>query len=92
MPYSISTALREISSPEICSDRKFDALTLIRGNVLVFKGEYVWRLTDQFRIVPGYPQKLRTLFPSLPENVKQIDAAYERQHDGAIILFTGTNN
>lgn len=64
-------------------------MTLIRRDVVIFKDEHVWKLNEQFRVIPGYPRKLRELFPTLPEEIHKIDAAYERPRDGAVILFTG---
>lgn len=68
----------------------FDTVALIREEVFIFKGEYVWRLTTDFHIQPGYPVKFRNIFTDLPIKIKRIDAAYERPTDNAIILFSGS--
>ncbi|XP_018329458.1 matrix metalloproteinase-25-like [Agrilus planipennis] len=73
--------------PDICEGR-FDAVSMIRGELFVFKGEYLWRLREKQQILPGFPSPFRNMFPELPEDVKRIDATYERP-DGIIILFTG---
>lgn len=89
MPYAMSTVPRQEPPVDLCVDRRFNSLALIGGNFYAFKDEYVWKLTEQFQVMPGYPQGLRQLFPQLPANVRRIDAAYQRQSDNAVILFNG---
>lgn len=48
----------------------------------------MWRLRDKFQVLPNYPAPIRQMFPRLPEDIKKVDAAYERP-DGNIVLFTG---
>lgn len=86
-----STFSRPNSSllPNICHDRRFDTVALIRGEIFVFKKEYVWRLTEDFQVIPGYPVHFNEIFQDIPNYVRHIDAAYERKTDGAIILFYG---
>ncbi|XP_045475029.1 matrix metalloproteinase-17-like isoform X2 [Harmonia axyridis] len=73
--------------PNICQG-KFDAVANLRGEIFIFKDEYIWRLQDLNRRVSGYPVLMRHMFQYLPENIKKIDAAYQRS-DGNMILFTG---
>lgn len=40
------------------------------------------------RLLEGYPVKLQDMFPTLPNHIKKINAAYQRP-DGMIVLFTG---
>lgn len=61
----------------------------MRGEIFIFKNEYVWRLNDEFQVMPGYPIRLNGMFQGIPSYVKNIDAAYERKSDGAIVLFHG---
>lgn len=76
--------------PSLCDDdRRFDTVALLRGEMFVFKKEYVWRLTEDFQVIPGYPIRFNEIFQDIPNNVRHIDAAYERRIDGAIILFHG---
>ncbi|XP_055375270.1 matrix metalloproteinase-2-like [Condylostylus longicornis] len=84
---NISTIVPKIL-PNIC-DGHFDAVGVFRGNPYIFKGSYVWRLTDNYKIVQGYPLEIHQMFPFLPQSIDKIDAAYERNYDSAIILFTG---
>ncbi|XP_046744993.1 matrix metalloproteinase-2-like isoform X1 [Diprion similis] len=78
----------ESTIPDIC-DGNFDAISVFRSELFVFKGEYLWRLSKRGIIQNGYPVKFRQLFWQLPEYVKKIDAAYQREDDASIILFSG---
>ncbi|XP_046622272.1 matrix metalloproteinase-14-like isoform X1 [Neodiprion virginianus] len=74
--------------PDIC-DGNFDAISVFRTELFVFKGEYLWRLSKRGIIQNGYPVKFHELFWQLPDYVKKIDAAYQREDDASIILFSG---
>lgn len=39
--------------------------------------------------MPGYPIQFKDIFTNIPSYVQHIDAAYEREADGSIILFHG---
>lgn len=80
-----STSQEEIPNP--CLGH-FDAVSVIRGEAFIFKGRYLWRLNDKFRIKEGYPVTINKIFRDFP-NDKVIDAAYERDSDSAIVLFSG---
>lgn len=75
-------------TPDICYGH-FDAVAVLRSEVFIFKGIFVWRLTEKYRIQDGYPVPISDIFPGLPSHIKRIDAAYERNLDGNIILFVG---
>ena len=74
--------------PDIC-EGNFDAISSIRGEVFIFKGPYVWRLTDKYKIENGYPVQIGDIFIGLPEYVFKVDAVYEREFDQSIIIFSG---
>ncbi|XP_050101536.1 matrix metalloproteinase-2-like [Anopheles aquasalis] len=74
--------------PDICSG-SFDAIGLLRGEIFIFKGPYLWRLTEKYRIKEGYPVKIWQVFRGFPATVTHIDAVYERLEDNAILLFSG---
>ncbi|XP_024946353.1 matrix metalloproteinase-17 [Cephus cinctus] len=76
------------SVPDICQG-SYDAITVLRDELFIFKGEFVWRLLKRGKIDNSYPVKFHQLFYDLPEDITRIDAAYERQSDANIILFTG---
>lgn len=80
-----STSQEEIPNPCV---GHFDAVSVIRGEAFIFKGRYLWRLNDKFRIKEGYPVTINKIFRDFP-NDKVIDAAYERDSDSAIVLFSG---
>lgn len=73
--------------PDIC-DGRVDAIATLREELFVFSEKYVWRFRERGILVEGYPIRLKQMFPTLPETVKKIDAAYQRP-DGSILLFTG---
>lgn len=73
--------------PDLCAGLGFDAVALLRGELFIFKAEYVWRMTDKYRIQSGYPVRFNEIFSKLPAHVTYIDAIYERPTDGAIIIF-----
>uniref|UniRef100_A0A182S9H6 Uncharacterized protein n=1 Tax=Anopheles maculatus TaxID=74869 RepID=A0A182S9H6_9DIPT len=74
--------------PDICSG-SFDAIGLLRGEIFIFKGAYLWRLTEKYRIKEGYPVRIWQVFRGFPKTVTHIDAVYERLDDNAIVLFSG---
>lgn len=74
--------------PNICLGH-FDAVSVIRGEVFIFKDAYVWRLGPKLKLIEGYPMLWKEVFPIFPDHVKRIDALYERDNDSAIVFFTG---
>lgn len=84
-----STQTTPSSLPNLCDDRRFDAITSMRGEIFIFKGRYMWRFTDEFQLVTGYPIPFSDMFQGIPSYVQKIDAAYERNTDSAIIVFHG---
>lgn len=75
--------------PDICRGH-FDAVSLIRGEVFIFKGDLVWRLTQNYHIQDGYPVRIHQMFTGMPAYLQRIDAVYERPLDSAIVLFSGS--
>ncbi|KAG8236649.1 hypothetical protein J437_LFUL016988 [Ladona fulva] len=77
---------KEYDKPNTC-DTSYDAISLIRGELFIFKGRYFWRLNkDHMR--DGYPVEISRFWPELPANFTHIDAAYERL-DKMIVFFIG---
>uniref|UniRef100_T1IJX9 Peptidase metallopeptidase domain-containing protein n=1 Tax=Strigamia maritima TaxID=126957 RepID=T1IJX9_STRMM len=74
------------SIPNICDG--YDTITTIRGELFVFRDEWVWRFKDTGLLDENYPVKFQQLF-RFPRRVKRIDAAYERPQDNKIVFFTG---
>ncbi|XP_076034387.1 matrix metalloproteinase-17-like isoform X2 [Oratosquilla oratoria] len=73
--------------PNIC-EGNFDAVALLRQELFVFKGKYVWRFRRPGQLESGYPTKFHHMFTALPRYIQRVDAAYERS-DGKIVFFVG---
>ncbi|KAG8195098.1 hypothetical protein JTE90_013576 [Oedothorax gibbosus] len=76
--------------PDACNS-SIDAISVIRGEVFVFKGRYFWRLHANRTLRAGYPVAINRFWHALPADIEKIDALYERLSDTKIMFFTGKN-
>ncbi|XP_045126892.1 matrix metalloproteinase-2-like [Portunus trituberculatus] len=74
--------------PDTCNT-EYDAISVIRREIYIFKGKYFWRVDAQGNLLPNYPAKINRFWSKLPKNLTHIDAVYERMTDGKIVFFIG---
>ncbi|XP_064122157.1 matrix metalloproteinase-2-like isoform X1 [Macrobrachium nipponense] len=79
---------KNTGKPDTC-DTDFDAISVIRREVYIFKGKYFWRLNSAGVLRPNYPAEINRFWTMLPKNITHIDAVYERPHDSNIVFFVG---
>lgn len=72
--------------PDTCKT-SYDAITLFRNELFIFKDQFLWRLSDH-GLMAGYPLLTRRMWDGLPEDFKKIDAVYVNQK-GKIVFFIG---
>lgn len=72
--------------PDMCNTA-YDAITMIRGEVFIFKGRYMMRI-GRDGISNGEWYEIRSLWQELPEDFKHIDTAYENKKR-QIVFFIG---
>lgn len=76
----------EDTKPDTCNT-SYDAITVIRGEVFIFKGQYLWRIGEQ-GLVGGYPHEITKMWRQLPDDLTHIDTAYENKKR-QIVFFIG---
>uniref|UniRef100_A0A8D3DG08 Collagenase 3 n=1 Tax=Scophthalmus maximus TaxID=52904 RepID=A0A8D3DG08_SCOMX len=72
-------------APNKCNPMlSFDAATELRGETIIFKDRFYWRLHPQ--MVEPEQTLIKSTWPSLPNKV---DAAYENPEKDLVIIFSG---
>ncbi|KAG8192534.1 hypothetical protein JTE90_015169 [Oedothorax gibbosus] len=71
--------------PQTCNTT-FDAITVIRRQLYIFKGKYFWRKDDK-GLMQNYPVEINRFFYGGEFEV--VDAVYERSDDTKIVFFSG---
>ncbi|XP_059223657.1 matrilysin [Stomoxys calcitrans] len=92
IPYPTTDTISDSSPfpppiPNIC-EGGFNAVCYFNGSTHIFKGQYVWKISSQYRVINGYPKLLQDVIVDLPQNILEIDACYER-YDKTVLFFTG---
>lgn len=72
--------------PDTC-DTTYDAVSLIRGELFIFKDRYHWRIGARGHF-EGYPIEITRMWSMLPKDLSHVDAVYERP-DKKIAFFIG---
>lgn len=75
--------------PETCNT-SYDAITIIRGEIFIFKGRYLWRIGNEV-LHAGYPHEITKIWSQLPHNLHKIDTVYENKRR-QIVFFVGKSN
>ena len=72
--------------PKAC-ETNYDAIAMIRNEILIFKGRYLWRFKNG-KIMEGFPVPINQWWRDLPHDFTHVDAVFE-QNDGKILFFIG---
>ncbi|XP_046744597.1 matrix metalloproteinase-2-like [Diprion similis] len=72
-------------APDTCNT-SYDAISVIRSEIFVFKDRYFWRVGDS-GVKRGYPVEINRFF-NFGEDIDHVDAVYERL-DKKIVFFIG---
>ncbi|CAL1260930.1 unnamed protein product [Larinioides sclopetarius] len=71
--------------PHTCNT-SFDAVSVIRRELFIFKGKYFWRLNNN-GLMKDYPVEIKRFF--YDSDLETVDAVYERPIDTKIVFFSG---
>lgn len=72
--------------PHPC-DTSYDAITLIRNELFIFKDRYLWRIFEN-DVQNRPPIEIDRMFFGLPRDFERIDTVYENKHQ-KIVFFIG---
>lgn len=72
--------------PDTCNT-SYDAVTIIRGEIFIFKGRYLWRIGND-GLFDGYPHEINKMWNELPRTLTHVDSVYENKRR-QIVFFIG---
>lgn len=72
--------------PDTCNT-SYDAITIIRGEIFIFKGRYLWRIGND-GLMNGYPYEITKMWRELPRDLTHVDTVYENKRQ-QIVFFIG---
>lgn len=72
--------------PDTCNT-SYDAITIIRGEIFIFKGRYLWRIGAE-GLHDGYPHEIAKMWNELPHGLVHVDSVYENKRR-QIVFFIG---
>lgn len=72
--------------PDTCNT-SYDAITIIRGEIFIFKGRYLWRIGSD-GLHSGYPHEITKMWSELPRDLTHVDSVYENKRR-QIVFFIG---
>jgi matrix metalloproteinase-16 (membrane-inserted) len=84
--YSTKHHHRQNDKPDTCNTN-YDAITIIRGEIFIFKGRYLWRIGNE-GLLRGYPHEISKMWNELPKHLAHIDTVYENKRR-QIVFFIG---
>lgn len=81
-----STTTSRPETPDDSCNMKYDAIGIVRNELMIFRGKWMWRLRDG-KLIDGYPAEFSRMWRELAP-YDHIDAVFERQ-DGKFVFFIG---
>jgi hypothetical protein len=82
-PTEVSTT--QSPKPDMCNT-DYDAIVMIRNELMIFKGVWMWRFRDK-NLLQGYPVEFHRMWSEL-RKFDHVDAVFERK-DGKFAFFIG---
>lgn len=79
------TTVRPERPDDACS-MNYDAIGILRNELMIFKGKWMWRLRNG-KLLDGYPAEFSRMWREL-SSYDHIDAVFERR-DGKFVFFIG---
>ncbi|CAG2120107.1 unnamed protein product, partial [Medioppia subpectinata] len=72
-------------APDLCSDFRLDAADCnAMDECFFFRDDYIWRISDDTGIYPGYPKRISDIFPGI---TGKVDAVVTDQNSGRTYIF-----